>query len=93
MSGLDVRRLFGRILGVVVFATVLLSLPAALAQSKSKKIRKVQEVDFDEMSLKGTLRNPDGAFLVQKRGMKFLPLHEVKRDMDARIRDSGSYVK
>lgn len=63
------------------------------ADGKKRTIRKVQEVNFAEMSLKGTIRNPDGAYLVQKRGIKFLPLYEVKKDMDERIRDSSFYVK
>lgn len=74
---------------VLLFATSSLS----YAQSKKRSIRKVQEVNFGEMSLKGTIRNPDGAYLVQKRGIKFLPLYEVKKDMDSRIRDSSFYVK
>ncbi len=61
--------------------------------AKKRSIRKVQEVNFGEMSLKGTIRNPDGAYLVQKRGIKFLPLYEVKKDMDSKIRDSSFYVK
>lgn len=60
---------------------------------KKRSIRKVQEVNFSEMNLKGTFRNPDGAYLVQKRGIKFLPLYEVNKDMDAKIRDSSFYVK
>ena len=62
------------------------------AQAQKKSVRKVQEVNFSEMSLKGTIRNPDGAYLVQKRGVKFLPLYEVKKDMDSRIRESSFYV-
>ena len=61
--------------------------------AKSKVTRKVQEVNFGEMNLKGTIRNPDGAYLVQKRGIKFLPLYDVQKDMDARIRESGLYLK
>ncbi len=63
------------------------------AQGKKRTIRKVQEVNFGEMSLKGTFRNPDGAYLVQKRGIKFLPLYDVKKDMDGRIRDTSYYIK
>lgn len=74
----------------VLFLT--LTLLAVETQAK-KSVRKVQEVNFSEMSLKGTIRNPDGAYLVQKRGIKFLPLYEVKKDMDSRIRDSGNYIK
>jgi len=62
-------------------------------QAKAKTVRKVQEVNFGEMSLKGTIRNPDGAYLVQKRGIKFMPLHDVQKDMDTKIRDSVQYVR
>ncbi len=82
--------LISKCLGLVVFSAF--SLTAIQAHAK-KSVRKVQEVNFSEMSLKGTVRNPDGAYLVQKRGIKFLPLYEVKKDMDARIRESSFYVK
>jgi hypothetical protein len=75
----------------LLICALLLQCPA-FAQKK-KTVRKVQEVNFAEMNLKGTFRNPDGAYLVQKRGIKFLPLYEVNKDMDARIRDSSFYVK
>jgi hypothetical protein len=78
-------------LGLVFsFCVQLLSVPA---QAKTKTIRKVQEVNFAELNLKGTIRNPDGAYLVQKRGIKFMPLYDVQKDMDAKIRDSVQYVR
>ena len=82
-----------RIVGVIAFAVAcLISLPLQ-ATPKNKKVRQVQEVNFSEMSLKGTIRNPDGAYLVQKRGLRFMPLHDVKKDMDKNIRESSFYVK
>jgi hypothetical protein len=63
------------------------------AVAKSKVTRKVQEVNFGEMNLKGTIRNPDGAYLVQKKGIKFLPLHDIQKDMDGRIRESSLYLR
>lgn len=57
-----------------------------------KTVRKVQEVNFGDMNLKGTIRNPDGAFLVQKKGIKFMPLYDVQKDMDSRIRESALYL-
>lgn len=82
-----------KIVGFAAFLAVSFCFHGAFAGSKKTSVRKVQEVDFDEMSLKGTIRNPDGAYLVQKRGLKFMPLHDVKKDMDARIRESSFYVK
>ncbi len=64
----------------------------ANAQSKQRTVRKVQEVNFGDMSLKGTIRNPDGAYLVQKKGIKFMPLYDVQKDMDTRIRESALYL-
>jgi len=71
-------------LGPVILTTPTLA--------KTKTVRKVQEVNFSEMNIKGTIRNPDGAYLVQKKGLKFMPLHDVKKDMDSKIRDAVNYL-
>ncbi len=76
---------------LTAFAAIFLSLSPALA--KTKTTRKVQEVNFSEIDMKGTIRNPDGAYLVQKRGIKFMPLFEVQKDMDTKIRESVQYVR
>ena len=67
-------------------------LVGATALAKQRTVRKVQEVNFGDMNLKGTVRNPDGAYLVQKRGIKFMPLYDVQKDMDSRIRESALYL-
>lgn len=64
---------------------LVLAIPTAEAKAPSKK---VQEVNFEEMMMKGAIRNPEGSFLVQKKGLKFLPLYDVQKDMDQRIRES-----
>lgn len=79
-------------LACIVMATMLVGM-LANAEEKKVKMRKTQEVNFSEMSLKGTIRNPDGAYLVQKKGVKFLPLHEVQKNMDEKIRDAAGYVQ
>lgn len=75
---------------LILVVTVLFGNPAF---AKTKTVRKVQEVNFAEVDLKGTVRNPDGAYLVQKRGLKFMPLYDVQKDMDTRIRESVQYVR
>ena len=50
-------------------------------------------MNFGEMNLKGTVRNPDGAYLVQKRGIRFKALHDVQEDMDIRIRETSLYMR
>lgn len=62
------------------------------AYAKKTEVRKVQEVNFSEMNLKGTIRNPDGAYLVQKKGLKFMPLHDVQKDVDGKIRETSLYI-
>lgn len=62
------------------------------AFAQKKKRRAVQEVNFAEMSLNGTIRNPDGAYLVQKKGIKFLPLHDLQKDVDMKIRETSLYI-
>ena len=85
MKTIKVLRVFALCLCILVFCTDV--------QAKTNKVvRKIQEVNFSESSLKGTVRNPDGAFLVQKRGIKFMPLHDLQSDMDAKIRSSVTYI-
>ena len=79
-------------LGFAFLMAALLWSPTAVL-AKSKTVRKIQEVNFSEIDLKGTVRNPDGAYLVQKRGIKFLPLYDVQKDMDSKIRESVQYVR
>lgn len=75
---------------MLALTVVLITSPSAYA--KKTEVRKVQEVNFSEMNLKGTIRNPDGAYLVQKKGLKFMPLHDVQKDMDAKIRETSLYI-
>ena len=77
---------------LIAMMTVFLLLESTTALAKKETVRKVQEVNFGEMNLKGTIRNPDGAYLVQKRGIKFMPLYDVQKDMDGRIRESALYL-
>jgi hypothetical protein len=70
----------------------LLMLISSIPAFAKKTVRQVQEVNFGDMNLKGTIRNPDGAYLVQKRGIKFMPLHDVQKDLDQKIRETPSYI-
>lgn len=78
---------------LIVGLIVVLGCLSENAEAKSKVTRKVQEVNFGEMNLKGTIRNPDGAYLVQKKGIKFLPLYDIQKDLDGRIRESSLYLR
>ena len=77
---------------IITTMTIFILLSGMTAFAKQRTVRKVQEVNFGDMNLKGTIRNPDGAYLVQKRGIKFMPLYDVQKDMDGRIRESALYL-
>lgn len=75
---------------VLLMLVIVFALPA---QTKTVTTRKVQEVNFSEMSLKGTVRNPDGAYLVQKRGLKFQPIYKIQESFDQKLRDTHLYIE
>ena len=79
-------------LRMTLVATVIVFFTTSFAYAKKTEVRKVQEVNFSEMNLKGTIRNPDGAYLVQKKGLKFLPLYNIQKDLDQKIREASLYV-
>ena len=60
---------------------------------KTVEYRKTQDVNFDAVDVDGTVRNPDGAYLVQKRGIDFVPLYKVRKNFDDSIKESVEYVK
>lgn len=61
--------------------------------AKKVKYRKTQEVNFDGSDVDGQVRNPDGAYLAQKRGIDFVPLYKVRKNFDDNIKDSVNSVK
>jgi hypothetical protein len=73
---------------LMLLILIIISSPAFA----KKTVRQVQEVNFSDMNLKGTIRNPDGAYLVQKKGIKFMPLHDVQKDLDQKLRETPLYI-
>lgn len=61
--------------------------------AKKVQYRKVQDVNFDAAEVDGQVRNPDGAYVVQKRVTDFVPLYKVRRNFDENIKESVNYVK
>lgn len=61
--------------------------------AKKVEYRKTQDVNFDAVDVDGQVRNPDGAYVVQKRVIDFMPLYKVRRNFDENIKESVDYVK
>lgn len=70
----------------------------SFAEEKSsgkKKVtfRKTQEVNFDETGIDGQVRSPDGAYLLQKRGVQFIPLYKVNNQFEKNMLESVEYLR
>lgn len=76
---------------LMLLAILLLSSSTVFA--KKVQYRKTQDVNFEQMDVDGQVRNPDGAYVVQKRVIDFLPLYKVRRNFDENIKESVEYVK
>jgi hypothetical protein len=74
----------------LVLAVVFMS---STVFAKKVQYRKTQEINFDGSDVDGQVRNPDGAYLVQKRSIDFMPLYKVKKNFDDSLRDSVDYLK
>ena len=61
--------------------------------AKKVKYRKVQEVNFDGTAIDGEARAPDGAYLHQRRGIKFMPLYKVNKQFDKDIKESVEHLE
>ncbi|MBX7232500.1 MAG: hypothetical protein K1X29_10485 [Bdellovibrionales bacterium] len=77
-----------------VALTTLTFTSFAFAEKKKKvTYRKTQEVNFEASDVDGVVRGPDGAFLMQKQGIKFAPLYKMNRQMDTNIKKSFEFLR
>lgn len=74
---------------ILLLTNVLIKNVYSRSLDSQNKKKEVQEINFDEMDLKGIIRNPDGSFIVQKKKIKFIPLFEITRSLDEKIRKSN----
>jgi ethanolamine utilization protein EutP (predicted NTPase) len=85
-----------KMMGVTILTMTAMLLSSTLqAESDHKKVqyRKTQDVNFDGMDVDGTVRNPDGAYLVQKRGVDFIPLYQVRKNFDDNMKESVEHLR
>lgn len=85
-----------RVLILLAFAFPALAEEAAKEKAEPKKkvsYRKTQSVSFDETDIDGQVRSPDGAYLLQKRGVQFMPLYKVNNQFEKNILESVEYLR
>lgn len=75
-----------------LIALIILCAPFGL-EAKKIQYRKTQEVSFDGSDVDGVARTPDGAYLHQKKGVKFMPLYKVKKNFDKGVKESVEYLR
>ncbi len=78
---------------IAIAALFLVTSAASVAEAKKVTYRKTQDVNFDAAEVDGAIRSPDGAYLVQKRGIDFVPLYKIRKNFDDNIKESIEYVK
>ncbi len=80
---------------IFTLLTLLAWISFAQADEGKKKTstRKTQEVNFDETDIDGQVRSPDGAYLLQKRGVQFMPLYKVNNQFEKNILESVEYLR
>jgi ethanolamine utilization protein EutP (predicted NTPase) len=76
-----------------IIIAVTFSLSATAESKKKVSYRKTQEVNFDDTDIDGKVNSPDGAYLLQKRGVKFLPLYKVNNKFEKNILESVEYLR
>jgi ethanolamine utilization protein EutP (predicted NTPase) len=79
---------------ILLLVALVFAVSAAQAEAKKKvSYRKTQEVNFEDTDIDGKVNSPDGAYLLQKRGVKFLPLYKVNNHFEKNILESVEYLR
>ena len=78
---------------IICFTFCSTFLIAFSISAKSVKYKKTQEVNFEGADVDGQVRNPDGAYVLQKRGVDFLPLYKVRSGFDENIKESIEHLR
>jgi hypothetical protein len=60
---------------------------------KAVKYSKTQQVNFEDQDIDGKVNSPDGAYLLQNRGVQFLPLYKVNNQFEKNILESVEYLR
>lgn len=79
----------------LIFGIVLIGLfQTTVAQAETQpRYKKTQEVKFEGSEVDGVARTPDGSYVVQKRGISFIPLYDVKNHLNENMGSSIEYLK
>ena len=74
---------------------LMISMLLAYGQENDRDIKyqKETEIDFDGIEIAGELIKPQGALIVERSGVKFNPLIELRMDFDPEMASSVNLIK
>jgi hypothetical protein len=74
---------------------VFLMTALAFGQEDDRQIRyqKQTEIDFDALELTGEMVKPQGSLIIERSGVKFNPLIELRLDWDTDMSRSVNLIK
>ncbi|MGZ3721875.1 MAG: hypothetical protein ACXVA9_03020 [Bdellovibrionales bacterium] len=78
---------------IILSLIVMVTAVAVHADDKKVKYSKTQQVDFENQDIDGKVNSPDGAYLLQKRGVQFIPLYKVNNQFEKNILESVEYLR
>ena len=71
----------------------MLSFGSFFATTAYAQKEKPKRIDFDGLDVDGEVRTPDGQYILQKSGVDFLPIYEVKTEMKNEIKKSIYFLR
>ncbi len=72
---------------------IIILLISSLSVVASAQKGKPKRIDFDALDVDGEVRTPDGQYIMQKSGVDFLPIYEVKTEMQNEIKKSIYFLR
>lgn len=74
---------------------LIIGLSLAYGQEGDRKVtyQKETQIDFDGIDITGELVKPQGSLIIERSGVKFNPLIELRTDFDPEMASSVNLIK
>lgn len=74
-----------------MFLLFIISL--VFAEERNSKYQYQTEIDFDALDITGEMVKPQGSLIIERQGVKFNPLIELRMDWNEEMRESVREIK
>lgn len=65
----------------------------AFSEDRQIKYQHQTEIDFDALDITGEMVKPQGSLIIERQGVKFNPLIELRMDWNEELRESVKEIK